>query len=317
MEIAASIGEIEGTASSRLADGTEVAWTAHVIERDTAPSDGAVTVVGAGDEPLLLLRIVASPLAAMQIVRSLCQRNADARVGTILWLAADDASLSPFFSRPSAYLLVPPEDVGIEHSSTELLVAAGLAWSEVNRPIKELRAIVVARDGVAPSTAGAWSGPDLKAAATSMLEVLKRSTDASAIDVAARGVSELLAKGAAAALIRPLAEVLRDSGATTLARESSAHLLAEAGAIEPVLELVLADKTRSIVMSAFLLCVLETVSSLQGPLDDAERLGLPRGFQLDSEARLVDVEAAAVRDPAAWTAWLLERLPPAATRGRA
>ncbi len=325
IEIAQTIGEVAGRATSRLKDGTEVAWAANVIERgddrgidhaddSAAPGDDVgdnqvVTVVGASEDLLLLLRVVAGPFTAMQIVRSLCHRGPSAPVGTIMWLEPEDMSLAPLFSRPSAYLLVSPCDVGIEHGSPELLVAAGLSWREVVLPLDELRAIVIARNGVAPPPVATLTGPELRTAAMSMLAILKQSTDDRAISIVAYGLSQLIERGAAAALIQPLADVLRDGKATLQARESAAHLLDEAGAIESVIELVLADETRHVALPVVTLRALELLAdiAITEPLAGAITLGLPDGFMLDSDERIADVEAAIQREPVAWAAWLAAR----------
>ncbi|MBA3817296.1 MAG: hypothetical protein H0X17_00255 [Deltaproteobacteria bacterium] len=337
-KLADRFGDVIGTAASRLPDGTAVAWAVHVGDEDLdddATDDASsnasdddvtardsreaavVTVLGASatDSRVVLLRVVASPLVAMQIVRSLCHRGGEhgaLALGALAWLAPEDVSLAPVLARPPAYLLVAPREVGVEDPSAELVVAAGVMWPEALRPLGELRALVVARGGVAPAAPVRMSGGELQAMATSMVGVLRRSIDESAVSAAGHGLAHMIAHGAAPALLRPLVEVLRDATVPPRAREAAAHLLDEAGAIEPVLELFLAPATRPIVESVVRLRVLEGVAAVAvgQPLVEATAVGLPAGFRLESDARIVEIEDALERHPHAWVSWLLEQLPP-------
>ncbi len=338
-KLADRFGDVIGTSASRLPDGTAVAWAVHVTDDDDNDEDdddaaaaaaarasdrsdaGVVTVLGASasESAVVLLRLAASPLIAMQIVRSLCHRggelgpeHAALAVGTLAWLAPEDVSLAPALARPPAYLIVTPRDVGIEDSSAELVVAAGITWAEALRPSSELRALVTARRGVAPPTPARTTGAELQTTATSMIGVLRRSTDERAVSAAGHGLAHIIAHGAGPALLPPLTDVLRDATATARARETAAHLLDETGTIEPVLELFLAPATRPLVESVVRLRVLEAVAAVavEQPLVEATAVGLPAGFRLDSDLRIVEVEEAVEQHPQAWVGWLLAQLPP-------
>ena len=320
-EIASAFGEIAGTSTSRLPDGREVAWAVHVadaaaVELIDGP-DGMVTVLGTGTAgTVVLMRLVATPLVAMQIVRSLCHREAGLVAGTLAWLTPEDVDLVPVLARPSAYLLVAPLALAMAEAPDELVVAVGLSWAETLRPLDELHAVAIARDGLSTRVIARFDATEMRTTAMSMIGVLRRLTDDRAVSAAGHGLSHLIARGAGPALLRPLVEVLRDAAASVQARETAAHLLDEAGAIEPVLELVLTPATRAIGMSAFRLRVVESVAAvaIDAPLADATEVGLPDGFRLDSEARLADLEQAVDVDPDAWVGWLLDRVPPPATQ---
>ncbi|MEJ7598865.1 MAG: hypothetical protein WKG01_13235 [Kofleriaceae bacterium] len=320
-EIASAFGEIVGTSTSRLPDGREVAWAVHVADAAAVElTDGVdevapevVTVLGTGTAgTVVLLRLVASPLAAMQIVRSLCHREARLAAGMLPWLTPEDVDLVPVLARPSAYLLVAPGALAMEEAPDELVVAVGLSWAETLRPLDELHAAVIARDGLSTPVIARFNAAEMRTTAMSMVGVLRRLTDERAVSAAGHGLSHMIARGAGPALLRPLVEVLRDATASVQARETAAHLLDEAGAIEPVLELVLTPATRAIAMAAFRLRVVESVAAMviDAPLADATEVGLPEGFRLDSEERIADLEQAVELDPDAWVGWLLDRVPP-------
>lgn len=298
-EAADELGEVLGTSASRLEDGREVAWAVHI---DEGRGDDVATVLGESDGKRLLLRIQVGPLAAMAIVRSLVYRAAALEPGQLVWLEPGDVNLAPFLGRPSAYLLV-------ELEGEDTLVAAGVLWSEVALAPDTLRALVVAREGIAPSMMGNLSGVALRDAATSMLATLRRTQDEHAVHVAATGLSYLIERGAAKALVDPLVVVLRDEHAHRAARESAALLLDEADTIRPVLALVREDAMRPVVLPVVKLRIVDKVADLAvtQPLADATRLGLAEGFTLD-EARLPELERAIERDPVTWAEWLVERL---------
>ena len=260
-------------------------------------------MLGASPHALLYLKVQASPLAAMQIVRGLCHRADPAAPGALAWLHPDDTPLAPYFFRPTAYVLVEPDEVGLD-APDGVLVAAGLTWAEVLLPTEQQLDVVSERDGLT-RTIAQFTGAELRAAAEGMVAVLARSSAELAISSAALGLSALIGRGAGAALVAPIAAVLRDPSATDASRETAAHLLAEANAFDPILELV----PSPLVMGAFRLAVVEAVAALavDQPLHGSANLGLPRGFRLDHEARLADLEAAIDRHPDRWRTWFQTR----------
>jgi hypothetical protein len=307
-DIARAFGVVVGSSTSRIEDGTEVAWAVHAgsDDPDTWTDEETVLAMGAKDQKALLLRC-GRPLAAMAIARSLAHRAEGGILpGSVRWVHAADVSSCGILERPSAFLILEASELGI--ASPDVVVVAGLSWPEALLGVEEARAVAIARRGQTPIAR--MDGRTAQEAAAAMLDVLTRSTDNDALEAAAAGLDAMIALGVGKLLAVGFMRVYRDPTAAGAARDIAAHLMADTEAVEPLMLTLLDGTASESALVALRLWILEKAVDFEtrGHLSADPSLGLPDDWHLTEET-IPELEAAITTHPASWIRWALPRLP--------